>query len=122
LISAHIDWILIVTGLITASVLPMVAMPRLMMRFLFDEEPQGPLALLMARHWGLVVGSLGLLMIRAAFVPELRVPVVIVAMVEKAVISVWLLATTLRGRGRATSVALGDLVTALIFALYLAGV
>ena len=123
MIAEHIYWILIVTGLVTVLVLPMVFAPAPMLRLLFGEVPVGPLAVLIARHWGLLLGLLGLLLLSAAYVQELRTAVVTFAMLEKFAFALLVLPNPqLRSRGRAGLVAATDLLTAVVFLLYLAGI
>lgn len=121
MIGNHIQLILIVTGVITASMFLQFLAPRVIVRLVYGEEITDPVSLLVARHWGLLVGLIGALLVYAAFEPALRGPVVWVALIEKLALVAMLLGPAIRKRGRVASIAAGDLLMSLIYALYLAG-
>ena len=121
MIGSHIQLILIVTGVITATMFLQFLAPREIVRLMDDDVIADPVSLLVARHWGLLVGLLGALLVYAAFEPALRGPVVWVALIEKLALAGMLLSPAMRRRGRAASVAAGDLLMSLLYALYLAG-
>ena len=84
MLAAHIELILLITGLATAGALVLFLAPVTMMKMLFGQAPSDALSLLIARHWGLLVCLVGTLLIYAAYHAEVRVPTLIVAIVEKA--------------------------------------
>src|SRR5713226_3791640 len=84
MLAAQIVPILLVTGLATAGALVLFLAPVTMMKMLFGQAPADALSLLIARHWGLLVCLVGALLIYAAYHAESRVPVLIVAIAEKA--------------------------------------
>jgi hypothetical protein len=121
-IGANIQPILIVTGAITASMLLQYVAPQPVLRLVYGADaPTEPVALLLARQWGLLVFCIGALLIYAAFHAEMRAPVMVAAVVEKVALAVALLSPAMRNRGMARMVALGDLAMALIYVLYLVG-
>ena len=65
MIAAHIELILLLTGLATAGALVLFLAPCSMLKLLFGRAPADALDLLLARHWGLLVGLVGALLILA---------------------------------------------------------
>jgi hypothetical protein len=84
MLAAHIGAVLAVTGVITALPVVQFVAPAAGLRLLFKLELADRGGLLFARHWGLLAGAMGALLIYAAGHPEVRAPVVLVALVEKA--------------------------------------
>src|SRR5437762_980418 len=89
---------LLVTGLATAGVVALAIAPATMMRAIFGQPPADDLALLVARHWGLLVGLVGGLLVCAAYRPEMRPPILTAAIVEKAAFALAVLASPFRRR------------------------
>jgi hypothetical protein len=83
MLATNIGTVLAVTGLITALPIILFIAPRLGLRLLFKLELADQAGLLMARHWGILAFSMGGLLVYAAGHPEVRLPVVIAALVEK---------------------------------------
>src|SRR5215510_4281569 len=83
-ITSNIETILIVTGALTATMLAQFVAPSWMVRHVFGEAPSGPVSMVLARHWGLLLFCVGALLVYAAFHPLLRAPAVVLALVEKA--------------------------------------
>ena len=54
-----------------------------MMRTVFGQSLSDSLGLIVARHWALLIFLVGGLLVYAAYRPEIRVPALIVAVVEK---------------------------------------
>jgi hypothetical protein len=108
MLAPWIELILIITGAVTAGAVVIALAPLLMMKIVFAQAPADPLSLLIARHWGLLVGLVGGLLIYAAFHAEVRVPVLIVAIVEKAAIVFGLLMSPYRRRPPVIAIVLGD--------------
>ena len=69
MISRYIKPILIVTGLITASMIAAVFAPALVLDQLFAEPPSDAVTLAVIRHWGLLVFCFGGLLVWAALSP-----------------------------------------------------
>src|SRR6267378_2080951 len=91
MLAGQIELILLITGLATAGALMLFLAPVTMMKMLFGQAPADALSLLIARHWGLLVGLVGALLIYAAYHAEIRVPTLIVAIVEKAAFALGML-------------------------------
>ena len=102
------------------AVLQFVA-PTAVLRAIAGEAPSNEVALALARHWGLLIFLIGILLIYAAFHPAVRDPVMVVAVVEKLALGAGVFGTSLRKYPAAVAIAAGDSVIALIYVLYLAG-
>lgn len=74
---AQFKWVMLAGGLLTMTMLQAAIAPRAAMRQMFGVEPEGPVALLLARNWGLLVFAGGALLVWGAFHPEIRAPVLI---------------------------------------------
>jgi hypothetical protein len=120
-ITSHIQIILIITGVLTATTLIQFIAPSWVLHHLYGEVPTGAAGIALARHWGLLLFCVGMLLIYSAFYPPLRDAAVVVASVEK-VGFVALVGTSLYQRPIALLMAAGDAVMVLFFALYLARV
>ena len=121
MIAAHIELILIVTGAVTATMLSQFFAPLVMLRRIYGEAPTDGVSVALARHWGLLIFCVGGLLIYAAFYPQVRAPVLVFAVIEKAALAVCVLGTSLRRKGSAAVLAGADLLMALVFVLYLSG-
>jgi hypothetical protein len=121
MMAAHVELILIVTGLATAGALALVVTPVPMMKAVFGQAPASPLGPLIVRHWGLLVFMVGGLLVYAAYYPEIRVPTLIVAVVEKAAFAAGVLTSPFRRRRTALILALADAGMAGLYIMLLAG-
>ena len=90
-ISAYIKWIMLVAGALTTTMLYVAIAPDAAMQANFGQTLQGPLAELIVRNWGLLVGLVGLMLIYGAFVPPARRLVLSVAALSKGVFVILLL-------------------------------
>ena len=120
-ITSNIEAILIVTGVLTATMLAQFVAPSWMVRHAFGEAPSGPVSMALARHWGLLLFCVGALLVYSAFHSPLREPAVVLALVEKAGFVACVFATSLRQRPMASIMAAGDAVMVLVYVLYLVG-
>ena len=80
---AHIKWIMLVSGILTTTMLYTAIAPDAAMRSNFGQSLEGPLAELIVRNWGLLVGLVGLMLIYGAIVPPARRLVLSVAALSK---------------------------------------
>jgi hypothetical protein len=92
-IVAYIKWIMLVTGIFTATTFFSAFAPHAGLTNAFGEslESAGPLAELVVRNWAFLVGLIGLMLIYGAFVPPARRLVLSVAALSK----VWFVALLL---------------------------
>ena len=121
MLGAHIELILLITGLATAGVLVVFVAPVPVMKVLFGQAPSDALSLFIARHWGLLVCLVGALLIYAAYHAEVRVPTLIVAIVEKAALVLGVLISPFRQRLTVLAMALADAGMSAMYVMYLAG-
>jgi hypothetical protein len=121
MLAAHIECILFLTGLATAGAFVLCLAPVTMLKMMFGQAPTDPLSLLITRHWGLLVGLVGILLIYAASHADTRVPTLIVAIVEKAAFALGVFLSPFRRRPAVLLMALADVGMAAIYLSYLAG-
>jgi len=121
MIAAHIELILIVTGIATATMLTQFFAPFAVLRRIYGEAPKDTVSLVLARHWGLLIFCVGALLVYAAFYPPIRAPILLFAVIEKVGLGVCVLGTSLRRQGIAARLAGADLLMALVYVVYLSG-
>lgn len=121
MLATYIEMILIVTGVLTASMLLQFFAPVTMVRRNFGAELKDDVSILLARHWGLLVFCFGVLLILAARNEAIRVPVIIAAGVEKLGLIGFVLAGPLKKHPATLVVAIADSVMVLLYAGYLLG-
>lgn len=121
MLAAHIELVLLITGLATAGVLVLALAPVPLMKVLFGQAPSDGLGLLIARHWGLLVCLVGVLLLYAAYHAEVRVPTLIIATVEKVALVLGLLMSPFRKRPAVLAMVVADTAMAVVYSLYLAG-
>src|SRR6185295_7640673 len=79
----NIDWVLLISGIGTCSVVSMALAPHTAQRSFFGAIADGNVANLIARSWGTMVFAAGLMMVYAADHPEVRLPIVLYAIAGK---------------------------------------
>lgn len=79
----NIQAILVVCGLVTASMLQFALMPSRAARSFFGETVDGPMADVAVRGWGLLIALTGGMMLWAAFHPETRTLAIGVTLISK---------------------------------------
>jgi hypothetical protein len=121
MLAAQIELILFITGLATAGALVLFLAPVTMMKLLFGQAPSDVLSLLVARHWGLLVCLVGVLLVYAAYHAETRVPTLIVAIGEKAAFALGMFLSPFRRRPTVLVMALADAGMAAVYLMYLTG-
>jgi hypothetical protein len=121
MISGHITLILLVTGLVTASVAVAVFAPARTLNQLFAKAPSDAISLAITRHWALLVFCIGALLVYAAYHPAAREPVLAAAIAEKIALVLGLFILPLPLRAPAYVAAAFDGSCAALYVLYLAG-
>lgn len=79
----NIQAILVVCGLVTASMVQFALMPSRAARSFFGETVDGPMADVAVRGWGLLIALTGGMMLWAAFHPETRTLAIGVTLISK---------------------------------------
>ena len=121
MINAHIETILVVTGLATALAIVQCVAPRRMLRFAFGFGTPQPVTLLMASHWGLLVFLIGALLVYAAFQPSVRVPSMVIGTVEKLFFAGLVFFGDMPRTTRVKALAVIDTGIAVLYLMYFAG-
>ena len=121
MIATQIEIILMVTGVLTASMLLQFFAPVTMVRRNFGVELTGDVPIFLARHWGLLVFCFGVLLILAARNEAIREPVMIAAGVEKLGLIGFVLGGPLKKHPSTIFIAIADSVMVLLYAGYLLG-
>ncbi len=121
MIGPNINIILIITGATTAMALAQFIAPASISRIICGTAPTDVVGITLARHWGLLVFLVGVLLIYAAFHPEVREPVMVVAGIEKIAFSLGIFGTSLRRHPIAAGIAATDTLIPLVYVLYLVG-
>jgi hypothetical protein len=121
--ASYATGILFVTGVLTAGVLAGAFAPRLVLALLLGVDDPSPAVVVLARHWALLIGLVGLLLMYASVNPEARLPALALGSIEKIALVGSVFLTPLRRRPVATLAASADAVMAALYvALLLAGV
>ncbi|MFZ1018392.1 MAG: hypothetical protein WAN39_11020 [Candidatus Cybelea sp.] len=111
--------VLLVTGILTLSAGVGLFMPRKALATFFGIDTSDAATLLLGRHWSLLIGLVGGLLIYAAYHPEIRGPVMLVAAIEKLVLGGLVVASPLRKRPPTVAVVGADTVMALLYIFFL---
>ena len=81
----HINWILVVSGLLTTTMIYTAIAPEAALQSTFGETLDAPLAKMIVRNWGALIALVGAMLIYAAFRPAVRPLAVSVAGASKAI-------------------------------------
>jgi hypothetical protein len=118
----NIQSVLLITGLLTGTVLLAALLPQTALNMMFGAELPGPLAEVLVRNWGLLVGGVGLMLIYAAFNPAVRRLVVTVAIISKLAFIGLNLAYGQMYLAKTAPSLVFDAIVVAVFALYLIAV
>ena len=115
--------IMLVSGLLTSTTLGAAVAPGAILQSTFGESLEGPLAELLVRNWGVLVGLVGLMLIYAAFDRASRRIALIIASVSKVAFIALVLSagTTYLPYGAGFAVVV-DTLMVVLFTIYLATV
>jgi hypothetical protein len=119
-IDRYIGWIMIVSGVLTLTMVVALVAPDAALRSTFGDTLRGPVADLVVRNWGGLIGVMGAMLIYAANKPVLRPLALAVAGGSKAIFVALVLAHA--GdflRTQAGIAAAVDLVWVVLFTVYL---
>jgi hypothetical protein len=116
----YMQLVLLVCGLLTFSMIQGIFAPGFTMRAYFGEAPDSPAARLLMRSWSSLVALSGLLLVYAAFTPEIRPAALIFAGAGKLVVVLLILSQPKRFfRGQAVTAVILDSLMVVLFATYL---
>ena len=115
------DWIMIVSGLLTATMVQAVIAPRAALQTMFGGELQGPLAEIVVRNWGALITLIGLMLIYGGWTSSSQGLILTVAAASKIVFLALVLTYGRQFLAKSVSLAVGlDSLSILLFALILA--
>ena len=119
---ARIQGLMLVSGALTSTMLYAALAPDAALRSNFGEALAGPVAEIVVRNWGALIGLVGGMLIYGAFRPAVRRLVLVVAGVSKAVFIALVFAFGRDYLGQPVAIAVAvDAVMVLLFAVDLAG-
>lgn len=85
LLIRSIKWVMLVSGLLTCTMFYAVVAPEASVLSNFGQRIEGPVAQIIVRNWGALIGLMGVLLIYGAFRPESRTVALLVAGASKLV-------------------------------------
>ncbi|MEO8679582.1 MAG: hypothetical protein ABI665_11080 [Vicinamibacterales bacterium] len=119
-IVANMKWIMLVSGLLTSTMFYAALAPQAALRSTFGEAIEGPVADVVVRNWGALIGLVGAMLIYGAFAPLSRSLVLAVAGASKLVFIGLVLSQGSRFLGAQAGAAIAiDGVMVVLFAAYL---
>jgi hypothetical protein len=85
LLDRSIKWVMLVSGLLTCTMFYAVIAPDAMLRSNFGQTIDGPVAQIVVRNWGALIGLMGLLLIYGAYQVSARRVALLIAGTSKVV-------------------------------------
>ena len=79
----NFKWVMVVSGVLTTTMLYAAIAPEASLRSNFGEAIDGPLAQIIVRNWGALIGLVGLMLIYGAFSEVHRRMTLVVATLSK---------------------------------------
>lgn len=115
MIAANLNILLVVTGVLTLGAALLFFTPDLILKVVFGVSSPDKVTRLVVRHWGLVVALVGALLVYAGYHPDLRVPVMVIAVIEKLALAGLVLGSSLRRRRLLVIAVAADVVMAILY-------
>jgi hypothetical protein len=121
-ITDNIEWVMVVGGLLTLTMIFAAIAPRAALRANFGETLEGPLAEIIVRNWGALIALIGVMLLYGAYDPAVRAFALAIAAASKVIF----IALVLSQGGRYLKAQAGlavvvDLAMVALFAWYLFG-
>lgn len=116
---AGMKWIMLVSGLLTCSMFYAAIAPQAALRATFGDTLQGPVAEVVVRNWGVLIGLMGAMLIHGAFRVSARPLILTVAGLSKVAFIVLLLTLGRPLLPQAGIAVASDVMQVLLFAGYL---
>ena len=82
-IVANIKWLMLMSGVLTCTMLYAAVAPQEALQSNFGERLEGPVAEIVVRNWGALIGLVGAMLIYGAFNPASRPMALAVAALSK---------------------------------------
>lgn len=119
-IHAHIKWIMLLSGAWTSAMFLAAIAPQAALQATFGDTLPGPLAEVIVRNWGALIGLVGVMLIYGAYRPANRPLILVTAGTTKLVFIALVLAQGSRYLVEsAAAVIFFDLVAIVLFAVHL---
>jgi hypothetical protein len=116
----NIDRIMMVSGVLTLTMVYATIAPQAALRSTFGAEVSGPVADIVIRNWGALIGLMGAMLIYGARTPPVRSFALTVAGASKAIFAALVLSHGDRFLGAQAGIAvIVDLIWVVVFAAYL---
>ena len=120
---ANIQWIMLVSGVLTATMIFAAIAPQAALRQTFGETLDGPLVEVVVRNWGALIASVGGLLIYGAYDEPSRPLILIFAGATKVIFIALVVAQGGRYlRKQAGAAVIVDVIIVALFATYLVAV
>lgn len=120
--ASSIGWILAISGLVTAGAgLAALLFPDPLLRLAFGVREPGNATIFFVRHWGILIFVIGALVLYGAYVPSVRVSVLMAAAFEKFAIGILVFFGPLKRTAAMAAIAVTDGVFAVLYVAYLVG-
>jgi hypothetical protein len=113
-------WIMLLSGLLTCTMFLALISPQTSLKSNFGETMEGPLAGIIVRNWGGLIGLVGIMLIYGAFVARVRRFTLVIAGASKIIFISLILSSgkPYMGFGAGNAVIV-DSVMVLLFVVYL---
>jgi hypothetical protein len=122
-IISNIRWIMIASGVLTATMVYAAIAPEASLQAIFGETLTGPLADIIVRTWGTLIALIGVMLIYGAFNAPVRPVILTVAATSKVIFIALVLSHGERYLVRQAGIAVAiDFVIILLFFWYLLAV
>ena len=119
-VAQRIKGIMLTAGVITSTMLYAAVAPQASLQSTFGEGLDSPVAEIVVRNWGALIGLIGAMLLYGAFHPPSRTLVLTVAGLSKVVFICLVLSHGARYLGQQAGIAVVvDSVFVLLFAIYL---
>ena len=112
-------WVMLVSGALTCTMLYAFVAPQASLMSTFGASLDGPVAEIVVRNWGALIGLVGAMLIYGAFAPAVRTLVLVVAGASKLTFIGLVLAHGRELVGSARIAVAVDLVMVALFVVYL---
>lgn len=110
---------MLISGLLTATMFYAAIAPQAALASMFGDSLDGPLAEIVVRNWGVLIGLVGIMLIYGAFKPQDRPLILTIASVSKAVFIGLVLIYGTPYLAQAGLALIVDTIAVLIFIAYL---
>ncbi|HEY6504068.1 MAG TPA: hypothetical protein VIZ28_08855 [Chitinophagaceae bacterium] len=117
---SNFKWVMLISGLLTCTMFLALFSPQDSLKSNFGETLEGPVAGIVVRNWGALIGLVGIMLIYGAFNMPVRKFTLVIAGTSKIIFISLVLSSGVSyfGLGAGTAV-IADSVMVVLYALYL---